>query len=201
VLLDLLRKRCSVRNFLDKDISPEIIKYMLEAGRLSPSGGNEQPWKFGVITNYDLIKKISRLSYKQKWVSKAKLMIVLCTRIVSDERGGRDIQRARFPEFASEIKRLDAELYSKLNQEEHQTKIPGTHIILAALEHGIGSTWISYFKVNEIAKLLSLPMGVIPAEMIAFGYPAKKMTPVSKKNFQEIVFYNNGYENANKNLN
>ncbi len=199
MLLDLLKRRCSVRNFLDKNISPEIIKYMIEAGRLSPSGGNEQPWEFGIITNDDLIQKISRLAYKQKWISKSKLVVVLCTRMVSDERGGRVIQQARFPELADKIKNMDEELYSCLNQEEHQTKLPGTHMILAALEHGIGSTWVSYFKVKEIAKILNLPRGVIPTEMIAFGYPVRKMKPVSKKNVQEVVFYNNEYENANKN--
>ncbi len=43
--------------FSDKKISQEIINYILEAGRLSPSGGNEQPWKFGVINDKDLIIK------------------------------------------------------------------------------------------------------------------------------------------------
>ncbi len=199
MLLNLLKRRCSVRNFLDKDISPEIIKYMIEAGRLSPSGGNEQPWQFGIITSDDLIQEISRLAYKQKWINESKLIVVLCTRVVSDERGGRDIQQVRFPEFADEIKNMDKELYSCLNLEEHQTKIPGTHMILAALEHGIGSTWISYFKVKEVAKLLNLPREVIPAEMIAFGYPAGEMKTVSKKSVQELVFYNNGYENTNEN--
>jgi nitroreductase len=36
---------------------------MLEAARLSPSGGNEQPWAFGVITDCALIKQISKLAH------------------------------------------------------------------------------------------------------------------------------------------
>ncbi len=59
MLLDLLKRRCSAWNFLDKNISPEIIRYIIEAARLSPSGGNEQPWQFGIITNDDLIQEIS----------------------------------------------------------------------------------------------------------------------------------------------
>ncbi|RKD32464.1 nitroreductase family protein [Thermohalobacter berrensis] len=190
MLLDLLKKRCSVRKFLEKDIPKETINYILEAGRLSPSGGNEQPWKFGVITDKGLIKEISKLAYNQKWIETANLLIVLCTTIVSDERGGRDIQMARFPKLKNKIKEMDKELYSKLNQEEHQTKIPGTHMVLAALEHGIGSTWISYFKVDELSKLLNLPKNYIPSEIIAFGYPAKEMKPVKKKSIDEILFYN-----------
>jgi nitroreductase len=41
MLLDLLRNRTSIRNFTDEDVSMEVIKYILEAVRLSPSGGNE----------------------------------------------------------------------------------------------------------------------------------------------------------------
>lgn len=190
MLLDLLKKRCSVRSFLEKDIPQQTIDYILEAGRLSPSGGNEQPWKFGVITDKGLIKEISKLAYNQTWIERAKLLIILCTTVVSDERGGRNIQMSRFPELKDTIEKMDKELYSKLNQEEHQTKIPGTHMVLAALEHGIASTWISYFKVDELSKLLNLPKNYIPSEIIAFGYPAKEMKPVKKKSIDEVVFYN-----------
>ena len=190
MILDLLKKRKSVRNFSDKKISKDIIGYILEAGRLSPSGGNEQPWKFGVITEKDLIEEISEIAYNQKWIKNAYMLIVLCTKIVDDQKGGRDIQKSRFLELENEIGRMDQELYSKLNQEEHQTKIPGTHMVLAALENGIGSTWISYFKVDEVTDLLELPEGYIPGEIIAFGYPENKTKTTSKKDIEEIVFYN-----------
>lgn len=83
---------------------------------------------------------------------------------------------------------MDKDLYSKLNQEEHQTKIAGTHMVLAALEHGIGSTWISRFKVKELSSLLNLPAGCIPSEIIAFGYPENKIRPTQKKDIDDILF-------------
>ncbi len=193
MLLDLLKKRCSVRNFSDKYISEEIVDYIIETGRLSPSGGNEQPWKFGVINNHELIREISEIAYNQKWIENANLLIVLCTSIIADESGGRDIQKARFPELETEIEKMDKELYSKLNQEEHQTKIAGTHMVLAALEHGIGSTWVSCFKVDELSKLLGLPEGYIPAEIIVFGYPEDEMKATKKKSIDEVLFYNNDF--------
>jgi len=74
--------------------------------------------------------------------------------VINDDGGGRDVQKARFPEINETIKDMDKEIYSKLNLEEHQTKIPGTHMVLAALENGLGSTWISYFNVEELSELL-----------------------------------------------
>ena len=147
----LLRNRFSVRKFQDKPIPDEALQDLLEAGRLSPSGGNEQPWIFGVITECDLITQIAEIAYQQKWIAKAPLLIVLCTVGVGDERGGRDIQKVRFPEYRQAIEKMDQDLYWALNQEEHQTKIAGTHMALAALEHGVGSCWVSQFDVKRLA--------------------------------------------------
>jgi len=190
MLLDLLKNRTSIRDFTGENVSKEVIAYILEAGRLSPSGGNEQPWKFGVITDKSIIKEISKISYNQRWIENASFLVVLCTCTVEAERGERDIQKARFPKLLESIENMDNEIYSCLNLEEHQTKIPGTHMVLAALEHGIASTWVSYFDVNKVSTLLNLNKACIPSEILAFGYPTKKKEAVKKKSLDEIVFYN-----------
>ncbi len=68
-------------------------------------------------------------------------------------------------------------------------------MVLAALEQGVGSTWVSYFKVEELSKLLGLPEGYLPAEIIAFGYPKDEMKVTEKKSRDEIIFYNNEFRN------
>ena len=197
MILDIIKQRKSVRKFSDKELSEQKINYILEAGRLSLSGGNEQPWKFGVVKDKSLIKKTAKIAYNQKWIESAELLIVLCTRIVNDREGGRDIQISRFPELKEKIKNLDKEMYSKLNLEEHQTKIPGTHMVLAATEQGIGSTWISYFKVEELADLLGLQENYLPSEIIAFGYPKKERKRTVKKSIEEVVFFDDDFYNQN----
>lgn len=190
MLMGLLKKRASVRKYKDNPISPDIIESILEAGRLSPSGGNEQAWLFGVITDRRMIEEISVIAYGQKWIKTAPLLIVLVTKIVEDERGGRFIQESRYPSLKDKISAMDKILYSSLNMEEHQTKIPGTHMVLQALEYGIGSTWISYFDVMGLAGYLGLPDGYLPSEIIAFGYPEKETKAPKKKDLKDLVFYN-----------
>jgi nitroreductase len=188
LITTLLRHRTSVRKFQDKPVPEEVIQEMLEAARLSPSGGNEQPWAFGVITDHDLIKSIAKLALGQKWIGCAPLLIVLCTVCVEDARGGRDIQKYRYPQYAWDIEQMPQPLYWALNQEEHQTKIPGTHMVLAALEHGVASCWVSRFDVKGLAQLLELPAHYLPSEILVFGYPEFEQTPRSKKSLDEIVF-------------
>lgn len=190
MITTLLKNRVSVRKFQDKPIPEEVIQEMLEAARLSPSGGNEQPWAFGVITDPDLIGQIAELAHGQKWIASAPLVIVLCTVCVADARGGRDIQLHRYYRYAEAISELPQTLYWALNQEEHQTKIPGTHMVLTALEHGVGSCWVSLFDVKKLAGLLKLPFHYFPSEILVFGYPEEQPAPRTKKNLNEIVFRN-----------
>lgn len=194
MILDLLQNRFSCRKFQDRSIPDNVIQEMLETARLSPSGGNEQPWRFGVITDPDLIAHIAEVSHKQTWIAKVPLLIVLCTCFVSDERGGRDIQKQRFPEYAEFIDTIEQRLYRALNQEEHQTKIAGTHIALTALEHGVHPCWVSRFEVMRVAKLLRLPDGCLPSEILAFGYPEKQRNMAKKKPLEDMVFYNSSGE-------
>jgi nitroreductase len=189
-ITDLLRNRSSTRKFQGKPIPQEVISDILEAGRLSPSGGNEQPWRFGVITQPGLIIKIARIAHGQGWIEQAPLLIILCTVCTDDARGARDIQIHRFPEYANAILEMDQALYRALNQEEHQTKIAGTHMVLAALEHGIGSCWVSRFEVSSLAALLKLPKNILPSEILVFGYPDHSQNQTQKKSLDELVYYN-----------
>ena len=48
-ILELIKKRRSIRKFKKKEISSKVIEEILEAARWAPSGLNNQPWKFKVL--------------------------------------------------------------------------------------------------------------------------------------------------------
>jgi nitroreductase len=110
MIVELLKNRSSVRRFQDKPVPYNVLQSILEAGRLSPSGGNQQPWMFGVITDGELIAHIAEIAYQQKWIARAPLLIILCTVGVDDLRGGRDIQQGRLPEYTEAIAQMDQDL-------------------------------------------------------------------------------------------
>jgi len=54
MVLEVIKKRQSVRSYQDKEVPEEILQEILEAGRLAPSPCNNQPWKFIVVRDKNL---------------------------------------------------------------------------------------------------------------------------------------------------
>ena len=73
---DCIQNRRSCRNFTDENVKKDdIIKLLIAAG-WAPSGKNIQPWKFIVVENTDVIKKISLKAVYSRWMSKASCIIL-----------------------------------------------------------------------------------------------------------------------------
>jgi len=56
---ELIKVRRSIREFEDRKVSPEIIENVLAESCQAPSAANEKPWRFIVIYNKDMIKRLS----------------------------------------------------------------------------------------------------------------------------------------------
>ena len=56
---EVVAKRRSIRKFLKDDIPKQALLNVLEAGRWAPSAGNSQLWRFVVITDVDVKKRIA----------------------------------------------------------------------------------------------------------------------------------------------
>ena len=56
----VIYRRRSNRLYKKKQLEPELIERIIEAGRFAPSAGNNQPWKFIVIQNAELLEEINQ---------------------------------------------------------------------------------------------------------------------------------------------
>lgn len=56
---EMLLKRRSIRNFLNKTVPNETLQELIKESTYAPSSGNEQPWKFIIVNDRLLMKKIS----------------------------------------------------------------------------------------------------------------------------------------------
>ena len=83
-LLDLVRKRQSVRRYFDTAVPRKIIERCLEAARLAPSACNSQPWSFLVVDDPKLVadlgqKAFSGLYSMNAFAKTAPVLVVVIT--------------------------------------------------------------------------------------------------------------------------
>ncbi|UCE51281.1 MAG: nitroreductase family protein [Desulfobacterales bacterium] len=57
--IELLKKRRSIRHFENKEVPLKIIRDIIKESCLAPSAANGQPWRFIIINDRDLIKRLS----------------------------------------------------------------------------------------------------------------------------------------------
>ena len=57
--LKAISQRASLKSLISsKDVEPEKIRQVLEAGRLAPSAENTQPWYFIVVQGKENVQKL-----------------------------------------------------------------------------------------------------------------------------------------------
>ena len=58
-LLDILKKRKSIRKYTEEEIPQETINKIIEAGRLAPSGRNKKPVKLILVRDKETLEFLS----------------------------------------------------------------------------------------------------------------------------------------------
>ncbi len=76
-LLDAIFKRRSIRRYKRQPIPDDVLKNILEAGRLAPSANNLQPWHFIVVTDQKLKEGLIRGTWN-RFIKDAPVVIVGC---------------------------------------------------------------------------------------------------------------------------
>ena len=76
-VFDAVRTVLAVRRYGDKPIPKAIVRRIVEAGRLTASAANKQPWHFIVIEDRDTLRKLGALSRTGPYIAQAPLAIVV----------------------------------------------------------------------------------------------------------------------------
>jgi nitroreductase len=80
-VMTAIKMRRSIRHYKDKAVEEEKLGKVLEAGRLAPSAGNLQEWKFVVVRDKGTREKLAIATCNQKFVSEAPVVIVACATV------------------------------------------------------------------------------------------------------------------------
>jgi nitroreductase len=165
-MLDILRKRRSIRSYEDREIEPEKIELLKEAALRSPTSRGINPWRFVFITDKAKLEELSRAKENgSSFLKGARLGVVVCAD--GDE---------------SDVWVEDCSIASIILQ-------------LCGQSLGLGSCWIQIRKrmhsssltsENYVKRVLGLPENLKVESMIAFGYPNENKSPISK---DQIEYY------------
>jgi len=76
-LLDVIFRRRSIRRYKSKPVPDDVLKNILEAGRLAPSGDNAQPWHFIVVADSEIKRELSKGMWR-RFIKDSAFIIVGC---------------------------------------------------------------------------------------------------------------------------
>src|SRR5206468_11405017 len=83
-VFEAVRTVLAVRTYADRAVPDDAVRRIVEAGRLSASAGNQQPWHFIVISEPTTIRKIGEIMTTGPYASGASRVIAVM--IVKDKR-------------------------------------------------------------------------------------------------------------------
>lgn len=141
---ELVKKRCSIRSYLNKPVEKEKLDYILEAAHVAPTAANLQPVRILAVHSKDGLEKVK----KSADIYGAPIALIICA----------DKTTAWVRPFDSKSSAdIDASILTD-------------HMMLAAAEQGLGSVWICYFKPDVLKQELDIPDNLEPVNILALGY-------------------------------
>jgi len=76
-VFDAVRTVLAVRKYQDKPIPLDVVRRIVEAGRLTGSSMNGQPWHFIVVQDRDILRQLGALAKTGPYIAQAPLAIVV----------------------------------------------------------------------------------------------------------------------------
>lgn len=191
--LGLMKKRRTVRTFSEKKVDDEIIKNCIKTAAAAPSGANQQPWHFVIVTNPDIRKKIRDAAEREE----------------AEFYGGRapeewlnaveKFETDASKPFLEEASHLIVIYQKSYDVDEKGNKIKqyyskesvgiATGILITAIHNaGLVSLTHTPSPMNFLNSILNRPENEKPFLIIAAGYPAEntKVPDIKKKSFEKI---------------
>ena len=206
--MQIIEERKSVRKYLEKDIPMDVLKKILEAGRLAPSWTNVQPWKFILVKSQEGKDMLCELACGQPHVKKCNALIVC----IADKNGW---SREEYFKVFKQKGLADAAIENLMTIPAYYPPLLGeaivdlrtveqltyavSYMMLEAEDNGVQSCIIGaianeYTKINpelsaSVKEKLGLNENEIIATMITLGYEQEPQPTVKlRKDFDEVIF-------------
>ena len=148
--MQAIMSRRSIRKYEQRPVEPEIVEKLLRAAMAAPSAGNQQTWRFIVVTERARLDRLSATSPYAGMLLQAPLAIVVVG----------DTENEKHPDYWVEDCSAAME-----------------NLLLAAHAIGLGAVWLGYHpnddRKDRLRDEFGLPDGIEPLGIASIGYPAE----------------------------
>ena len=190
-LFDAIQSQRAIRHFSDQPVSDHAIEMMLSAATHAPNGGNQQPWRFIVVRDASIKRRLGQW-YLLAWQAATAGMETL----TQPYRHG--------AELSEQMAKAPALILACIDHGEAGAG-PGPvtrgasiypavqNLMLAARALGLGTvlTTLHTQYESDIKAFLNIPASVETAALIPVGYPAEgaRFGNARRKPLSEVVFH------------
>ncbi len=195
---EAIERRRSIRKYRPEPVKEEVLTELLEAARLAPSGCNAQPWRFKVVRDAETKRKLAQAAHDQSFIADAPVVLVCCADVrgylegtVSgiEDLGGTGAVEERIVGIilhkAAMMKNMPVDQIAP--RIACNVVIAVEHIVLRALDFGLGSCWIRLIDEQAVKDIFGWDEYIHVVALLPIGYPAEDPPPRKRLVLEEIL--------------
>ena len=168
----------SVRKYKDKDIEPQLLKSILEAGIRASTTGNMQVYSIVVTADKEIKTQLAPAHFNQPMVKEAPVVLTFCADFNRFNKWC--LQRNAEPGYDNFISFMTAAIDALLVAQ---------NVCIAAEANGLGICYLgtAIYNADKIINTLKLPRGVIPVTTVTIGYPNEMPELVERLPLEAVI--------------
>lgn len=181
---DVVRNRRSVRKFKPDPVPDAHVRQILDAARLAPTSGNQQPWQFLVVTDRELIDRLKDTCIEQSLAARsARLGEVTAEQAAAVARSYEDYLSA--PVYVVVLTDNESR-YPTYNHWDGP--LAAGYLMLAARALGYGTVFITDSIPDEITRqVFDIPDRYTRVCITPIGVPDAWPDSPPKKSLDEFI--------------
>ena len=154
---DPVLSRRSIRKYTAEPVGDEVVERLLRAAMAAPSAGNQQPWRFVVLRDREVMRAITGFHPYARMLPSAPVAVLVCG----------DPTSVKWPQMW-----------------EQDCSAATENLLVEAELLGLGAVWLGVHPLTErvegIRALLGIPETVVPFALVPIGHPAESKAPADR---------------------
>jgi nitroreductase len=163
--LSILWGRRSIRAYANQPVPDELVADLLSAAMAAPSAGAKDPWRFVVVKDRAMLRRMAEALPHGRMLAGAGVGIVVCG----------DLAAAHDGQLSYVLQDCSAAI---------------ENLLIAAHALGLGACWLGVHpreaRVEAMRTLLGIPAAVVPVSAVALGYPAEQKEPRTRYDARHV---------------